>query len=146
MRQTLEDNGLKYVFLGRELGARRDEDDCYEDGKAIYRLIRDLPSFRKGIERLMKGIENYRLAIMCAEKQPEDCHRAVLVCRELKVARPYLEIKHILEDGNLLAHESFEDKLLVIHKEGKLLGSEKAYENAYEKQAKKIAYTRIAES
>ena len=69
LKKTLEGNGLKYVFLGRELGARRDEDNCYENGQAVYHLIKDLPLFRKGIERLLQGIESYKLVIMCAEKK-----------------------------------------------------------------------------
>jgi len=145
LKATLGIHDLKYVFLGKELGARRVEEDCYSsDGQAKYLRIRELPLFRRGIERLLKGIDNqYRLAIMCAERKPENCHRAVLVCPELKKVCPELDIKHILADGKLLSHEDFEKKLVSINKEGTLFGTESASENAYQRQAEKIAYARL---
>ena len=41
--------GIEYVFLGKELGARRDERECYEDGMAVYDKIATLPAFQQGL-------------------------------------------------------------------------------------------------
>src|SRR5687767_10171889 len=44
----LESKGIRYVFLGGELGARRIEEECYIEGRADYRLITNLPKFKSG--------------------------------------------------------------------------------------------------
>src|SRR5580700_973562 len=53
---ALRDATIDYVFLGLELGARRSERDCYEDGRADYERIARLPAFHKGLVRLRTGI------------------------------------------------------------------------------------------
>ncbi len=80
----LKEAKLDYVFLGKELGARPEEDSCYVDGKAVYEKIAARQSFAEGIERLIKGSEKYNIALLCAEKDPINCHRAVLVCQHLR--------------------------------------------------------------
>ena len=148
LKRILKVAGIRYVFLGKELGARRDEEDCYEGDKAKYSLIKDLPLFRRGIDRLLKGIGEHRIAVMCAERHPKDCHRAVLVCRELKEADSGIEIKHILYNGEILTHDEFEESLRKLHglnnNKNNLFDSNSAY--AYERQSEKIAYTREAET
>jgi uncharacterized protein (DUF488 family) len=36
LEASLQEYGIKYVFLGRELGARSDDPSCYENGKVQY--------------------------------------------------------------------------------------------------------------
>lgn len=74
----------KYVFLGRELGARRLEPESYDGNRARYDLIRHLPAFQEGLARIQRGVESNRIALLCAEKDPVTCHRTILVCRELR--------------------------------------------------------------
>lgn len=100
----LKASGVAYVFLGRELGARSEDPGCYIDGKVQYDLLARTSLFRDGITRLVKGAGRYRIAIMCAEKDPLTCHRTILVCRHL-VAEG-LEVQHILEGGHLEAHSA----------------------------------------
>src|SRR5258708_6296618 len=68
---------IRYVFMGEELGARRDEPECYENDQAVYEKIAVLPRFQEGLVRVRRGAAQYHLALMCAEKEPLDCHRAV---------------------------------------------------------------------
>ena len=75
---------IEYVFLGDQLGARRQERECYENGIAMYERVATLPAFREGLARLRSGAAKYRLAILCAEKEPLACHRAILIARCLK--------------------------------------------------------------
>ena len=96
LENTLRELDIQYVFLGRELGARRHEESCYVDGKADYTRIAQLPLFRTGLERLFQGIERYRVAVMCSESDPITCHRTILICREIKKLHPDLPIVHIL--------------------------------------------------
>ena len=138
---SLKESRIHYVFLGLELGARREEQCCYIDGQARYDLVAKTPAFHLGIRRILKGLGKYRLALLCAEKDPITCHRTILVCRHLRGKG--FPIQHILGNGELESHESLEDRML------KLLGKNQAslfasrqelVEQAYEEQGGKIAY------
>jgi uncharacterized protein (DUF488 family) len=133
--------GIRYVFLGAELGARRTEPECYENGKARYPLIARSASFARGLERVREGAGAYRIALMCAEKDPLTCHRAILVCRHLRDTLS--PIQHIREDGRLESHEELESRLLATAglPEGDLFQSrEELLEQAYDWQGDRIAY------
>ena len=114
LEKELKDNGIRYVFLGLELGARRDERECYIGARADYDRIAQLPLFQKGLERLNVGIAKARIALMCAEKDPLDCHRTILVCR---YAKEYSDVFHIHADGKLESHEKAEARLLARYHE-----------------------------
>ena len=160
LKNSLLNSGIKYVFLGEELGARPKDKSCYVEGKAVYENIAKTELFSHGIDRISKGSQSYNIALMCAEKDPITCHRAVLVCQHLKLLP--LNINHILQDGSLESHDHLENRLLEIHKLGQAtkettvqlrlfdnssvqtplptLSSEEALKEAYRKQGYKIAY------
>lgn len=103
--------GIQYVFLGKELGARPEDLSCYDtSGKALYDRIAATPLFSQGMQRLLKGAANYKICLMCAEKDPITCHRTILVCHKLREFN--LQIHHILSDGNLESHQHLEARLL----------------------------------
>jgi uncharacterized protein (DUF488 family) len=147
VQHMLREAGVGYGFLGRELGARREEESCYVDDQARYALIAQLPIFRAGLDRLLAESEDHTVALMCSEADPLTCHRAVLVCRELLKLRPGLRITHILPDGSGEPHEAALDRLVELHKLepelfGELSSHEGLVERAYDLQAERIAYTR----
>lgn len=100
---ALAQRGIAYVFLGKELGARSEDPSCYENGKVQYGRLAAAPAFKAGIERVLAGAEKFRVALMCAEKEPLDCHRTLLVSRALESAGA--SVAHILADGNIEAQE-----------------------------------------
>jgi uncharacterized protein (DUF488 family) len=110
IESSLRREGVDYVYAGRELGARRDEPECFEGGQAKYERIALLPRFREGIERLSHAAATRRVALMCAEKDPITCHRTVLVARAL--LRAGLEVRHILEDGRIESAAEAEERIL----------------------------------
>jgi uncharacterized protein (DUF488 family) len=145
---------IHYVFLGAELGARPKDASCYIEGKALYEKIAALDAFQQGLKRIIKGVQKYRIALMCAEKDPITCHRAILVCQHLV---PFnLEIVHIHSNGELEYHESLEERLLQIHnledkkENGQLslfptvtepeLARSERIRQAYQMQGERIAY------
>lgn len=140
LQKRLHAAGVSYVFLGKELGARSDNPACYIDGKVQYNYLVDEPLFRQGIRRLCKGIENFRVALMCAERDPLTCHRTILICRELRASD--LSIEHILADGSIETNTAAERRLMsVLNIHIDLLHNEQdCIEQAYEKQASNIAY------
>lgn len=110
LKGALQKAGIRYVFLGHELGARPDDESCYVDGKALYERIAATDAFAQGIERVISGSQKFDVALMCAEKDPLTCHRAVLVCQHLKPLS--LDINHIWHDGELETHQHLEERLL----------------------------------
>ena len=132
---------IRYVFLGNELGARRSEPECYKDGKAEYALIARAPLFLQGLERVRRGTDKFRIALLCAEKDPVTCHRSILVCRHLReLVSP---IQHIREEGRLEGHDELESRLLALAglPEGDLFHSRaELLERAYDWQSERIAY------
>ena len=92
---VLKAAGVEYVFLGNELGARSADPACYRNGRAQYALIAKTAVFESGIARLQAGMENFRLAIMCAEKEPLGCHRSMLIARYLHERN--FDVRHILD-------------------------------------------------
>ena len=140
--QVLNHARIQYVFLGRELGARRSERECYEGKQARYDRIARLPAFREGLEWLRHGLGSHRIALVCAEKDPITCHRTVLVCRQLR-SDP-IEIQHILNDGSIETMEQSESRLLeVVGLPTADLFQDRSelIEQAYDLQAERIAYT-----
>jgi len=141
LKTALRPLGIAYAFLGGELGARRKEPQCYEGGVAQYALIAKTIDFAKGLSRIRKGLHSHRVALMCAEKDPLDCHRMILVCRHLR--SPAITIAHILEDGSLESMENAEDRLLrLYHSQGEDLfrSREELIEEAYERRAERLQY------
>lgn len=102
LQRSLAELGLVYVFLGDRLGARAGDRACYVDGKARYELIARSADFQAGLQRLMQDAARQRVAMMCAEKEPLECHRTLLVARQLAIAD--VSVLHILEDGTLEPH------------------------------------------
>lgn len=112
LKGALAANRIKYVFLGRELGARSSDASCYENGRVLYTRLARTELFRSGLNRIIKGSLEFRIALMCAEKEPLDCHRTLLVARVLTERGCIVE--HILADGRLEAHGDAMARLLDI--------------------------------
>lgn len=116
-RQALSESllscGIRYVFLGRELGGRSDDPTCYECGRIQYDRLARKDQFKTGLQRVVQGAADFRIALMCAEKEPLDCHRTLLVAQELD--RRGVAINHILADGSLEAHANSMARLLEFH-------------------------------
>ncbi len=145
LASILGDADIQYVFLGRELGARRHEEACYVDGRAKYERVALQPLFQTGLERLFQGMTRYRVSLLCSEGDPIACHRAILVCREIKKQRPVLPIQHILPDGATETHEALEERLVALHGLqpelfGDLTTLPGLVEKAYALQASKLEY------
>lgn len=134
--------GIVYVFLGSELGARSANRHCYENKKVSYDRLAEQPEFREGLDRIERGAAKYRMALLCAEKEPLDCHRCILVSRHL-VARG-LHISHILADGSVEPHEATVKRLkgvLGMAANGDMFNSDADLTAlAYKRQGEKIAY------
>lgn len=135
---------IRYLFLGRELGARREEPECYVNGQARYDLIEKSESFRCGLERLRKGLEKFHVALLCAESDPITCHRMVLICKCLR--NDETEIRHIRRDATYETNQQAEMRMLNAVGLNTSFATPAILEKAYQLQADRIAYVDQLES
>ncbi|MDE0387385.1 MAG: DUF488 domain-containing protein [Rhodospirillales bacterium] len=139
---ALQGHGIAYLFLGHALGGRPEDRSCYENGRVRYDRLAQTPLYREGIDRVIETAEVERLALMCAEREPLDCHRTLLVGRSL--AERNVAVAHILADGTLEPHDDTMDRLLDSAglPRGDLLHSrEELIEEAVALKEGRIAYT-----
>lgn len=138
---SLKEHGIKYVFLGRELGGRSHDHASYENGRVRYAHLARTELFRTGIERVIRGADEYRIALMCAEKEPLDCHRTLLVARALDELG--VTVDHILADGRLEGHGDAMLRLLDIvglSSEDLFLSKQELIAQAVARQEERVAY------
>ena len=123
LANSLVRHRIGYVSLGRELGGRPDDPACYENGRVRYDRVAATPVFQRGLDRVMQDAAARSVAIMCAEKEPLECHRTLLVAQALEVRG--VAVRHIRADGTLEDHAAAMDRLLVMHgdpPQGELFG------------------------
>ena len=139
---VLKAREIEYVYLGRELGGRSSDPACYEDGHIRYDRVARTDRFRDGLKRVIRGAAKHRIALMCAEKEPLDCHRTILVARAL-VEDCGAAVTHILADGRLEPHD---ETIKRMRKELSMVEPDlfsspaELTERAYAAQASRIAY------
>jgi uncharacterized protein (DUF488 family) len=135
----LQGAGIAYLPFGDALGGRPRDPALYCDGVADYERMAAEPQFRAGLDRLGDAMGRFRLCVMCAEREPLDCHRCLLVARAL--TQRGLALGHILVDGTIEPHVATEERLL-----GRAGGSNdlfggraEALAQAYRRRAGKVA-------
>jgi len=111
---ALKQDGIAYSFLGKELGGRPADKTCYENGRVQYRSVAATSIFRSGIERILVGTQSYRIVLMCAEREPLECHRTLLVAPEIE--RAGISVIHVHADGRIESHSDAMSRLLDLHR------------------------------
>ncbi len=113
LKKSLSDNSIGYLFLGDQIGGRSNDPDDYLDGQVLYKALANKEAFKTGMERLKEGSAKYRIALMCSEKEPLDCHRTLLVSQAL--ASSDIVVGHIHADGTVEVHGDALVRLLSLH-------------------------------
>ena len=141
LKKSLGENLIGYLFLGDQIGGRSNDPEDYLDGQVLYKALAQKEGFKTGIERLKEGSAKYRIALMCSEKEPLDCHRTLLVSQAL--ASREIPVGHIHADGTVEAHKDALVRLLTLHNLSSpdLFSDDKdRVQEALTLQEKKIAY------
>lgn len=100
----LQKEGIDYLFLGKELGGRPQEQDFYDsEGHVLYWKLANTAKLREGIQRLEDEAKTRRVAIMCSEEDPTCCHRRLLIGKVLLGRGTDLE--HIRSDGRIQSED-----------------------------------------
>ncbi len=101
LRDSLRAAGIEYLFLGRELGGRPDDDRLRNpNGTPNYDAMALTPLYQQGLVRLIEVAGRQPTAILCSESNPHNCHRYKLVTPTLEAQG--VTVRHILSDGSLL--------------------------------------------
>jgi uncharacterized protein (DUF488 family) len=138
LSERLQSKGITYAMMGDTLGGRPTNPALYCDGVADYEAMAAAADFHAGLERVLGKMTRHRLCLMCAEREPLDCHRCLLVGRAL-AARGY-SIGHILGDGSIEPQSTTEERLLGGLPDGDLFGNrESRLADAYRRRAQRIA-------
>jgi uncharacterized protein (DUF488 family) len=144
LKRELKACGMRYVFLGKELGGRPTDPACYENGRASYTRMAQTQLFIAGLDRLIQGSISHRIALMCAEGDPLQCHRTLLIARAL--AERGLPVAHIERNGLSTSQAELEARLIrIVGLWDNLLRSrDELLSEAYDLQAKRVAYVERA--
>jgi len=116
LKVDLKEKGINYVYLGNKLGGRYSDPNLLFDNKKVdFEKVRETGLFNDGLKEIINLVkQGNRVVFMCAEKEPFDCHRFVLVSRAL--ALNGVEVRHILADGSYVLNEELEKRLLKKYK------------------------------
>ena len=136
---------MSYAALGDALGGRPREPELYCDGVADYEAMAQRAEFQSGLDRLLAFAAHRRVCLMCAEREPLDCHRCLLVARAL--AARGRAVGHILHDGTIEAHATTERRLLAWSEAGADLfatGQSEKLAAAYRRRNRTVAYRAAA--
>ncbi len=136
-------HGIKYVYLGKELGPRSKSAEHYDDtGQVQFDRLQQSTLFLEGIARLRLGMsKNLRIALLCAEKDPATCHRSLLISHYL-ARHNDINVVHINHDGELESQAELEDRLICMQelREDLLTPQTELRQLAYERQLQKTSY------
>jgi uncharacterized protein (DUF488 family) len=115
LKRFLLSSGVHYLFMGEEFGARREDRSLYtKEGYLDFEKVIKTKLFYNGVERVEAGIKKgFRIAFMCTEKDPIDCHRNILVAREFY--KMNYAVNNILENGEIQSQDYIEKRLLDIY-------------------------------
>ena len=112
LAESLPRAGIIYTMTGDVLGGRPRDGTLFRDGVVDYEAIAAQPEFIAGLDRLAENAAHSRICLMCAEREPLDCHRCLLVARNL--AERGMAVGHILHDGTTEPHAATETRLLAL--------------------------------
>jgi uncharacterized protein (DUF488 family) len=146
LEKSLDTASIQYLFLGEELGGRPQDPKAYRsDGLVDYRTWRKSRPFQYGIERVLGELGECDLVLMCAEEDPLNCHRFLMICPELVMVGA--EPSHIRKGGVLETQRDAEDRLLQSQQLAAVAGDslfsedrQAALEHAYAAQSEKCAF------
>lgn len=100
LNEAVEAAGIRYLYMGDVVGGRPKQKEFYdESGRLVYARVAASAEFLDGIARLERGADKFRVAIMCAEENPNRCHRRLLIGRVLMAREA--ELRHIRGTGEV---------------------------------------------
>jgi len=142
LKEEFRRDKISYAFLGAELGGRPKDKRLFCDRVADYEKMARTSEFESGLDRIASGSRDFRIALMCSEHDPLDCHRCLLVGRALKFRD--IEVKHILFNGCQKSQDEIEQELILMLKQNRSdLFPDDQIAAAYRDRAMRVAFSEI---
>lgn len=139
LAEELPGAGLGYVFMGEALGGRPSDPALFSGDRADYEKMAGAAAFREGVARVLAIAADSRPVLICAERDPLECHRCLLVGRFL--AEGGHQVEHILHTGGIESHAAAEERLIALESVGGLFGTrDEQRAEAYRRRAHKTAF------
>ena len=140
LHHFLRNNGIWYGHFGEEFGARRA--DAIIDGQVNFEKAVTTEAFLRGVQRIENGLnKGYRIAFMCSEARPLDCHRFSMISRFF-VDNGY-EVNHILHSEEILSHSDLEQEMIDEYVKKKKLSEIDRMLNTYDKDMQRVDAYRL---
>lgn len=112
LEQTLAHERIFYRNYAKEFGARQDNRQYYSSkGYLDFELFAKSSAFLSGVTKLVNSMaQGYQFALMCAEKDPINCHRTILVARTFHDSG--YKVIHLLPNNKTMTQEDIEARLV----------------------------------
>ncbi len=146
LEELLKSANIDYHFMGNRLGGRSDDPNDYDpDGRIQYDQLAKSSRFQDGLDSVIRGAKTQRIALMCSEGSPEDCHRSLLLAEELRDACHRISVEHVLPDGAILTQDGLRDRIAKrddsSNQPNMFLTEEEKIAIAIEEQIERVAFT-----
>lgn len=150
LSKLLLEKNITYSYMGKYFGARPENIELYnEEGYLDFEKVAQSELFIKGMKNVILGLNRgNNIALMCTEKDPIDCHRAILVARAFSLSG--VNVTHILPDGKLQTQKELDERLLdmyfpdraqlSIFNFNSVINDEENLKIAYKERNKEIGY------
>ena len=130
LRTLLEGQGITYAQRGQELGGRT------ASRTHTYEEVAKTPEFAFGIKWVLWMARNFRVALLCSEGEPMECHRCLLIGRHLHECGE--AVGHILKDGTVEPHADFQERLIAKARLKDTTPQRERLAEAYRTQARRL--------
>lgn len=112
LKNFLQGYSINYANMAIAFGARQNNKNLYTiENYLDFEKVRNTAQFKQAFDNVLKGLnEGNKIAFMCTEKNPSECHRSIMVTKAFSDAN--IPIKHILEDFSYILQDDINDQLL----------------------------------
>jgi len=141
LKFELESHGIVYRFMGKGLGGRPTSSELYSNGIADYEKMSKTEIFQESINRVKAAATKHRVALLCSEHDPIECHRCLLVGRSLDDLG--VQLMHIISQERAQSQREIERRLLKLTGEDQtdfLRPRGNVISHAYTEWSKRVAY------
>lgn len=140
IKAVLKNKNIEYSFMGNFFGARPDDLRLYtKEGYLDFDKTRKSAKFQSGVENVIKGIQSENhIVLMCTEKDPIECHRAIMVARTF--FEKGINVQHILADSTLQSHNELNQRLVDLYFPDRYQISLFSFENKSDEEYLEDAY------
>ena len=108
----LAQKGIFYRNYDKAFGARQENHSFYsKDGYLDFEQFTKSEQYIYGFEKLVKSMkQDYMFALMCAEKDPINCHRSIMIARTF--SNVGYNVIHLMPDDIVMTQQDIEERLL----------------------------------